>query len=197
MQDENASAAFGRWAVLGLIIAGVLAGILAPPAPPPPAGGLRITGEIQHFRLLRNPRPVPGIAFTDGEGRPVRLNDFRGKVVLLNFWATWCAPCRREMPALDKLQAALGGDNFQVVALSVDRFGQKLVPPYYRAIGLEHLGIYLNPKGEVQRAMGVIGLPTTILIDSRGREVGRLAGPAEWMAPEAQALIRHFIGAEN
>jgi thiol-disulfide isomerase/thioredoxin len=192
-RDENLSAAFGRWAVACLIAAVTVAGILNPSAPPPAAEGLRITGEIQHFRLLGNPRPVPDLPFADGKGRPVRFADFRGKVVLLNLWATWCAPCRREMPALDKLQAALGGPGFQVVALSVDRFGDKLVPPYYRAVGLAHLGIYLDPKGTVQWALGVAGLPTSVLIDGRGREVGRLEGPAEWMAPEARALIRHFM----
>ncbi|MDH3240099.1 MAG: TlpA family protein disulfide reductase [Alphaproteobacteria bacterium] len=188
------SAAFGRWAVLCLVVLAVGVGILLPPnAPLPPADGLRITGEIQHFRLLENPRPVPDVAFVDGAGKSVRLTDFEGKVVLLNFWATWCAPCRREMPALDRLQEALGGPKFQVVALSVDMFGDKLVPPYYRVVKLKRLGIYLDPTGAVQRAVGVKSLPTTVLIDARGWMVGALEGPAEWMAPEAQALIRHFI----
>jgi hypothetical protein len=99
------------------------------------------------------------------------------------------------MPALDRLQAALGGPRFQVVALSVDMFGDKLVAPYYRAVGLKNLGIYLDPKGGVQRAAGVRRLPTTVLVDARGRMVGALEGPAEWDAPEARALIRHFIAA--
>jgi thiol-disulfide isomerase/thioredoxin len=193
-RNDTVSAALGRWAALCLIVLAVGLGILFPPkAPKPPADGLRITGEIQHFRLLENPRPVPDLPFADGDGKPVRLTDFKGKVVLLNFWATWCAPCRREMPALDQLQETLGGPKFQVVALSVDMFGKKLVPPYYRAVKLKRLGIYLDPKGVVQRAIGVKSLPTTVLIDAGGRMVGALEGPAEWMAPEAQALIRHFM----
>jgi thiol-disulfide isomerase/thioredoxin len=185
-----------RLAALGLIAAAVAAAVLVPP---PRAGRppLRITGEIQHFTPARNPRPVPEAVFADGTGRPVAFADFRGRVVLLNFWATWCAPCVREMPALDRLQKQLGDSRFAVVALNEDRNGAEVAPPFMDRLGLSALALYLDPGGAVQRAFGVTSLPTTILIDARGREVGRLVGPAEWTAPEAVALIRHFVDEER
>ena len=133
------------------------------------------------------------VSFTDARGKVVRLARFRGKVVLLNFWATWCAPCRREMPALDRLQETLGGPRFAVVALSLDRSGLKAVRPYFQEIGLKTLAVYLDPRGKVQRIFNITRFPTTVLIDARGFEVGRVEGPAEWMAPEARALVRFFM----
>lgn len=189
------AARWGRWAVLAAIGFTVAAAIATPPAPPVPDAGRLVRGDIQHFRLLENPRPVPEETFRDADGRNLGLDRFRGKVVLLNFWATWCLPCRREMPALDRLQAKYGGPDFEVIALSIDREGLEKVTPFYAEIGLENLRIYLDPPGRLQRAFGIARLPTTVLIDREGREVGRLEGPAEWMAPEAQALIRHFIEA--
>jgi thiol-disulfide isomerase/thioredoxin len=182
-----------HWAALIVIAGAVLAGLLLPPPVNPAPAGPSITGEIQHFRLARNPRAAADAPFTDGAGKPLRLADFRGKVVLVNFWATWCAPCRREMPALDALQRRLGGKRFEVVAASLDRAGLKKVAPFYKELGLKTLGIYLDPKGRLQRAFGVTRFPTTVLIDASGREVGRLEGPAEWASPEAVALIRYFI----
>jgi thiol-disulfide isomerase/thioredoxin len=127
----------------------------------------------------------------NGQGRA--LSQLRGKVVLLNFWATWCLPCRREMPGLDRLQGTLGGADFEVVALSLDREGAKVVKPFYKELGLKNLGIYVDPKMWIQRAFGITVFPTTVLIDKAGREVGRLEGPAEWATPDARALIRYFI----
>jgi len=188
------SAAFGRWAVLCLVVLAVGVGILLPPnAPLPPADGLRITGEIQHFRLLENPRPVPDVAFVDGAGKSVRLTDFEGKVVLLNFWATWCAPCVRELPTMDRLQARLGGEGLAVVAVSWDRGGLAVVEPFLAELGIEHLDIYLDTPGRTGPEFGVRGLPTTFLIDRQGRMVGGMEGPAEWDSPEAEALIRHYL----
>ena len=112
---------------------------------------------------------------------------------MVNFWATWCAPCRREMPALDRLQRAYGGRGFVVLALSLDRTGRRAVEPFYREIGLNSLDMYFDPGGRAQRAFGISLFPTSVLIDARGRVVGRLEGPAEWMAPEARALIRHYL----
>ncbi len=192
-QNQIFRAAPRRWAGLCLIGAGIVAGILVPPPSPGPAAGPLVRGEIQHFLLLGNPRPVPEVSFTDARGKVVRLARFRGKVVLLNFWATWCAPCRREMPALDRLQETLGGPRFEVVALSLDRSGLKAVRPYFQEIGLKTLAVYLDPRGKVQRIFNITRFPTTVLIDARGFEVGRVEGPAEWMAPEARALVRFFM----
>ncbi len=152
-----------------------------------------VRGEIQHFRLLGNPRPAPEAILIEADGKGRALSGFRGKVVLLNFWATWCYPCRREMPALDRLQKTLGGSSFEVVALSVDREGAEVVKPFYTEMGLKNLGIYLDPKWKAQRAFAITRFPTTVLIDALGREVGRIEGPVEWMSREARALIRYFI----
>jgi thiol-disulfide isomerase/thioredoxin len=182
-----------RWSALALLAAAVVTGILVPPPAPRPEAGPLVRGEIQHFRLLGNPRPAPEVMLTDANGTGRALSAFRGKVVLLNFWATWCYPCRREMPALDRLQKTLGGSGFEVVALSIDREGAKVVKPFYKELGLRNLAIYLDPKWKAQRAFSITRFPTTVLIDKAGREVGRLEGPAEWMTPDARALIRHFI----
>jgi thiol-disulfide isomerase/thioredoxin len=136
---------------------------------------------------------VPDGRFVDADGQTVDLADFRGKVVLLNFWATWCGPCKREMPDLDRLQAKLGGERFQVVALSSDRQGPAVVGPFYDELGVGHLTVFNDRRGAVQRAFGVFGLPTTVLIDPQGRELGRLVGPADWGSPEAQALVERAI----
>ncbi len=151
-------------------------------------------GAVRHFTYTEPPRPVPRTPFVDEAGAAASLSDFRGGAVLVNFWATWCAPCIREMPALDRLQAALGGDRFTVLLVSIDRDGAK-VAPFLERLGLTRLRTHLDPKRKLAQAMAVVGLPTSILIDPTGREVGRVQGPAEWDTPEARELIRHFMPA--
>jgi len=145
------------------------------------------------FDLLDPPRPLPELRFVDGEGRPLTLADFRGKVILLNLWATWCIPCIAEMPTLDRLQAKLGGPDFQVIVLAIDIGGLPLVEKFYRALKLKALGIYVDKTARARVALGVAGIPTTLLIDRQGREIGRLAGPAEWDSPEAIKAIRRYL----
>jgi thiol-disulfide isomerase/thioredoxin len=147
------------------------------------------------FEFARRPSPqqVPALAFVDAEGSAKTLADFKGRVVLLNIWATWCVPCRAEMPALDRLQARLGGPDFQVVALSIDRRGLDAVKPFYTELGLGSLGIYLDRSGAAAHALDTVGVPTTLLIDRDGRELGRKLGPAQWDEPEAVGLIRRAI----
>ena len=140
-------------------------------------------------------RAVPDMAFLTADGE-TSLAAFHGKVVVLNFWATWCAPCVREMPSLDRLQAMLGGDDFAVVALSEDRGGMPLVVRFYEKYDLENLARYLDPLGRVAAVLGVVGMPTTLVIDREGREIGRMVGPAEWDSPAALALIRSVLGGE-
>lgn len=163
--------------------------------PERPAGRPEPRGTVQHFTYTEAPRPVPDTPFLDTAGRALDLSAFEGRVVLLNFWATWCAPCIREMPTLDRLQAALGGPAFTVLVVSEDRGGAKVAVPFLDKLGIERLSTHLDRKGELARAFGLLGLPTTILIDRAGREIGRLQGPAEWDAPEAGELIRHFMAA--
>jgi len=150
----------------------------------------------KRFTLQDTPAPVPAVPFKDRAGAEVSLPDFEGRVVLLNFWATWCAPCIEEMPTLDALQQDLGSDRFTVMAVSQDVGGRETVEPFLRnKLDLQALDIYLDPEGRLARALGLRGMPTTYLIDARGRVVGELVGPADWNAPEVKALIRHYIEA--
>ena len=147
----------------------------------------------ENFTLLDPPVPAPPEAFTDLAGNPVRLADFQGRVVVLNFWATWCAPCIREMPSLDRLQAALGDRGLSVVAVSIDRAGIKVIRPFAERLGLAHLGLYHDPQGALFRAFGVAGLPATFLIDRNGGILGAYPGAAEWDGPEPGALIEYYL----
>jgi thiol-disulfide isomerase/thioredoxin len=149
----------------------------------------------QNFAVHEAPVPVPEISFEDANGQPKTLADFRGKVVLLNIWATWCAPCRKEMPTLDRLQARLGGPDFEVVALSMDRAGPEIVRKFFTEIGIEHLALNIDTSGKAMFAIGTVGLPATLLIDREGKEIGRLIGPAEWDAPDMVDFIRSHIAA--
>ncbi|WP_043847337.1 MULTISPECIES: TlpA family protein disulfide reductase [Roseivivax] len=163
------------------VLAGVLA-LAASPAsarPPIPVHG--------------TPRDLLSPPFVDGDGRDRTLADFEGRVLLVNIWATWCPPCREEMPTLDALQARLGGPNFHVLPLSIDRAGLEPVRRFYRETGIRNLDLYIAEDTRAMLALAVVGLPTTILIDRMGREHGRLAGPAEWNSPEAVAQISALI----
>jgi thiol-disulfide isomerase/thioredoxin len=152
-----------------------------------------VAQEPPGFMLHKHARPLPEIGFEDQAGATLRLSDFRGKVVLLNLWATWCAPCRREMPTLDRLQAMLGGPAFEVVALSIDRKGLPVVNEFYEELGLQELGMYVDASGKASRELSGLGVPTTLLIDCEGNELGRLAGPAEWDSPEMVSFIRGYV----
>jgi len=143
----------------------------------------------RNFIIHDAPKPIAAIQFEDADGRPRSLTDFRGKVVLLNIWATWCVPCRKEMPTLDRLQAKLGGSDFEVVALSIDR-RIDAVRKFFAEVGIQKLAKYLDSSAKAIRELGAVGLPTTLLVDREGREVGRLIGPAEWDSPE----MAEFIG---
>jgi thiol-disulfide isomerase/thioredoxin len=170
------------------LIAGAIAGIALVAGRP----GDGPSGTASRLVLHEQPRPVPGFGFTDAGGGALSLDSFKGSTVLLNIWATWCAPCRKEMPALDRLQAAMGGPDFQVIAVSIDRDVEP-VRAFFGEVGLEHLGIYLDPPGASTRALNVPGIPTTLLIDAQGREVGRATGPVEWDSPEVKAQIRKAL----
>jgi thiol-disulfide isomerase/thioredoxin len=175
----------------------VLAVLVMTLAAPGTATGTAAAEPPAGFALHDSPQPVPEIRFEDGQGKTLSLADFRGKVVLLNIWATWCAPCRREMPTLERLQAELGGPDFEVVALSIDRKGLPVVKEFYEELGLRELGMYVDASGKAPRELRALGVPTTLLIDRDGNEVGRLAGPAEWDSPEMVAFIRSYIGQQS
>jgi thiol-disulfide isomerase/thioredoxin len=140
--------------------------------------------------------PAPAISFVDLAGNPVSLSAFVGKIILVNLWATWCQPCVREMPSLERVQSRLG-DKIAVVAISEDRGGSKTVEPFIDKLGLKSVKIYLDPKSAVERAFKVQGLPTSFLIDREGRILGRVEGAAEWDSPELLEVLKSFLGADE
>lgn len=172
----------GAVAGLGLGAAAVLAVAQEPP---------------KTFILHDAPKPIAKIEFQDSDGKARSLADFRDKVVLLNVWATWCRPCRAEMPTLDRLQSELGGPGFEVLALSIDRAGIDVVTRFYFEVGVAHLTRYVDSSGRAAWQLSTVGLPTTLLIDREGREIGRLVGPAEWDAPNMVAFLRRHLSLKS
>ncbi len=155
------------------------------------------TGTLAAFLIHPEPKPLPDVAFADGAGKPLKLSDWKGRVVLINLWATWCAPCRKEMPDLAKLQTELGSDQFEVVAISVDRKGAEASASFLTETGADALKLYVEPTTKIVGELQSAGLPATILVDRQGRELGRLLGPAHWAAPEAVTLIKAALAAPN
>jgi len=160
-------------------------------------------GHLAQFVYLKPLASVQPIGFSDGDGRAVDFALFRGKVVLVDLWATWCAPCAAEMPTLDRLQARLGGDRFAVVAIALDTDGLPPVAAFFRRQSLTHLRIYLDPEHRTIRT-GATGapfplyqLPTSYLLDEHGRAVGYLKGPAEWDSPKAIGFLQSFIATDK
>jgi thiol-disulfide isomerase/thioredoxin len=135
------------------------------------------------------PASLPEVMFTDAGGNEKTLKDFLGKTVLLNLWATWCAPCREEMPSLDRLQQQLGSAKFEVVALALERGGAEAARKFLDGVGVKSLALYVDKSTRAGSDLKAIGMPTTILIDPEGREIGRLAGPAQWDSEDAQRLV--------
>jgi len=133
---------------------------------------------------------LQGAPFLNESGDSVTLEAFRGKIVVLNFWATWCPPCVREMPALDRLQAQLGGSDFAVVAVSTDRASMRALRAFYTKIGITHLALYHDPTGTLARALNVTGLPTTLILAQDGQGLGRHVGYMEWDHPDFVAWFR-------
>lgn len=151
------------------------------------------TGPLAAF-LVKADRPaVADLSFKDAQGSEIRLSKWQGRVVLLNLWATWCAPCRKEMPTLADLQRQLGSKDFEVVALSVDRKGLAASSAYLKETGADSLGLYVDDTTKSLDDLQGLGLPLTVLIDRKGHEIGRLLGPAEWNSPEALALIKAAV----
>jgi thiol-disulfide isomerase/thioredoxin len=157
------------------------------------SGKLAAAAPPAGFTMHAEPSLTPAITFQSGHGQKLSLDDFRGRVVLLNLWATWCGPCRAEMPTLDNLQSMLGGPAFKVLALSLDRGGANDVERFYQELGLRQLAVYVDPMTGAQRALRVFGLPTTLLIDVDGFELGRLIGPADWDSREMVGFLRSVI----
>jgi thiol-disulfide isomerase/thioredoxin len=152
-----------------------------------------VHGEVAALTLASAPLKLPDLTFLDADGKEKKLSDWRGKTVLVNLWATWCVPCRKEMPALDGLQAKLAGPNFEVVAINIDTRDPEKPKKFLTDAGLTRLGYFTDEKARVfqdLKSIGrALGMPTSVLVDPKGCEIGTIAGPAEWNSDDAVKLI--------
>ena len=156
------------------------------------------TGEVAALTMATKPFQMPDLAFVDGTGQPKKLSDWKGRTVLLNLWATWCVPCRKEMPALNNLQGKLGGDKFAVVAVNIDTRDPDKSRNFLKDGNLTNLGFYGDDKAKVFQDLKsnglALGMPTSVLVDGQGCEIANMAGPAEWDSPDAIKLITAATG---
>jgi thiol-disulfide isomerase/thioredoxin len=157
-----------------------------------------VHGEVAALALARTPFSMPNLTFKDSTGRARTLADWRGRTMLLNLWATWCVPCRREMPWLDKLQVRLGGPDFEVVAVNIDTRDPEKPLNFLRDVGVNHLAYYSDESAQVfedlKTAGKAFGMPTTLVVDRDGCEIGDMAGPAEWSSDDGVKLIGAVLG---
>jgi thiol-disulfide isomerase/thioredoxin len=155
-------------------------------------------GEVAAMAIAERPLRLPDIGFHDLSGAERRLSDWRGRTVLLNLWATWCIPCRKEMPALDALEGTLGGARFEVVAVNIDTRDSRKPHAWLEEVGVNRLAYYADQSAKVFQDLKLIGraigLPTTVLIDPAGCEIGTAAGPAEWASQDGVGLVRAALG---
>ncbi|QEW18784.1 Cytochrome c biogenesis protein TlpA [Marinibacterium anthonyi] len=151
------------------------------------------TGDMKKLNVHSEPKPVSAKPFTREEGGEGQLADYRGQWVVLNFWATWCAPCRKEMPTLSALQAEFGGDDFQVVTLATGRNSPAGVKKFFADEGVDNLPRHMDTKQQVARDMAVLGLPITVILDPEGREIARLQGDADWHSDSARAIVESLL----
>jgi thiol-disulfide isomerase/thioredoxin len=156
-----------------------------------------VHGEVAALAVARSPFRVPDVAFKDAAGHDKTLADWRGRTVLLNLWATWCVPCRREMPALDAMQEKLGGPGFEVVAVNIDTRNPEKPLAFLKDVGISHLAYYTDPSAHVfedlKSAGKAFGMPTTLIVDRSGCEIGTMAGPAEWSSDDGVKLVSAAI----
>ncbi len=150
-------------------------------------------GEVAAINIAKGPLKVPDLAFQDAAGKPLTLENWRGRTVLLNLWATWCVPCRKEMPSLDALEQKLGGPHFEVVTVNIDTRDLEKPKTWLKDVGISKLNYYADPAAKTfqdLKAVGrAFGMPTTLLISPEGCEIGTIAGPAEWASDDAIKLI--------
>jgi thiol-disulfide isomerase/thioredoxin len=155
-------------------------------------------GAVAAVNVAKSPLKLPNFAFKDSTGKELSLADFKGRTVLLNLWATWCVPCRKEMPTLDALQDKLGGPGFEVVAVNIDTRDPDKPKRFLAEIGVRKLAYYADPSAKVFQDLKEIGrafgMPTTLLVDPNGCEIGTIAGPAEWASDDAVKLIKAALG---
>ena len=184
-------------ATIGLIVVALLAAaalyIELKPRGSSSAAGPQLVGQMKYFAPAKTLLARPDITWNDAGGRNITLADFEGKTILLNFWATWCAPCIRELPSLNRLQKKLGSDKFAVIALNIDRSGKPAAVPMAKRLKLDALELYLDPSLESSQTLGVQAMPTTYLFDRNGNVLGVFRGAAEWDSQESIDLINYFV----
>ena len=151
-------------------------------------------GDMKKLVFHSAPKDVPQIEFNlaDDAGTAT-LGNYKGKLVILNFWATWCAPCRKEMPHLSELQKEFGGDRFEVVTIATGRNSPTGIKKFFEEIGVDNLPRHQDPRQKLAAAMGIFGLPITVVIDAEGREIARLRGDANWASDSAKAVIEALL----
>lgn len=154
-------------------------------------------GDMRKLAWASRNTPISSISYYDGDGQETNLSQYQGKTLVLNFWATWCAPCRKEMPSLSELQKQLGDDTFTVVTIATMRNSPKSIQEFFDKIDVENLSQYNDSKGALSRSMGVLGLPTTLIVSKSGHELGRLLGDADWASPEAIELMSAIKAADK
>ena len=156
-----------------------------------------VHGEVAALNIARTGFRVPDLTFKDGDGHDRKLADWHGRTVLLNLWATWCVPCRKEMPALDALEGSVGGPKFEVVAVNIDTRDPDKPLAFLKDVGISHLAYYSDQSAKVfqdlKLAGKAFGMPTTLIVDPNGCELGEMAGPAEWSSSDGVKLVRAAI----
>lgn len=150
-------------------------------------------GDMRKLVFSETAKSVGDGAFMDFAGAPKTLRESDGKWRLVNFWATWCAPCRKEMPSLSALQTTLGGADFDVITIATSRNPPAKMKAFFDEIGVDNLPLYRDPKSSLARQMGVLGLPVTLILNPEGQEVARLTGDADWASDEARALLEALV----
>ncbi len=180
-------------AFLGLLYTALVLGANPAAADVAAADALR-EGSMKKL-IFAEPQEVSDVTFTDPDGGEFQLTDFAGKHVLVNFWATWCAPCRKEMPMLSELQTEFGGEAFEVVTIATGRNELQGIRRFFEEVEVDNLPLFLDPRSGLARDMGILGLPITLILDPDGNEIARMRGDAEWNSPSAKAIIETLIGA--
>jgi thiol-disulfide isomerase/thioredoxin len=187
-----------RACFLALLYAAIAFGANPGFAAPLDAGAMKALrdGDMKKLAIAAEPVALPEISVTDLQGNERFLSEMKGKYVLVNFWATWCAPCRKEMPALDALNAEMRGDDFAVVLIAVGRNPPPMIAKFFDEAGIETLETWTDPRQTLARQMGVLGLPITVLLNPEGQEIARLQGDADWHGADAVAFLKAVIAGE-
>ena len=185
--------ALNNYVAINLAIMAIIAAVSSTYAIAETKNSALLKGELTRFKPALSIINAPDTPFTDGYGQKLTLKNYRGQMILVNFWATWCAPCIKEMPSLERLQNKFKSSSLKVLAISVDHGGWAKINPFVKRMNLNNLSVFHDVSSKLMFRLKVKGLPTTILFDHQGIELGRLTGPAEWDSDEVTTLIQHHL----